>query len=386
MSGDSRLVVVCAAANYDGIKVTDAHLAERLADLVPVLYVDPPLSLLTPLRAKQPQLAAALKRPRLRQVRPNFWRLTPVVTPLPRRTGVLPLTAALTRRAMRRAFGEIGTEPTAILTTWPEFDVFSAAGDALKVWWAADDFAAGAELLGQRADMLARGQAARTEDSDLILVASPVLADRFQAQGHDVKLIPTGADAEAFAPVPEAQAAPEVSLQTPIAVLMGQLNERVDPAFLTAVADRGISLLLIGPEARSGADWLAPLAARPNVQWVGRQEFSELPRFLARAAVGLVPYADTDFNRSSFPLKTLEYLAAGLPVVTTDLPANAWLDAPPDLVRTGMDPGEFADQVVSAARCSEDTRERARAFAAPHSWQQRAADLLATIEQRRPAA
>ena len=376
-------MVVCAAANYDAIKVTDAYLADRLADLVPVLYVDPPLSCLTPLRAKQPELVAAVRSPRLRHPRNNFWRLTPVVTPFPRRAGVLPVTARLTRRAIRQALDTIGLKTVAVMTTWPEFDVFSVSNDALKIWWSTDDFAAGAELMGQRGSMLARGQRIRAGDSDLVVAASPVLADKFRAYGNDVELIPNGADVETLASLTGVQPAPEVWLTRPIAVLMGHLNERVDPAFLSAVADRGISVLLIGPETRSGARWLPDLVARPNVQWVGRQELSALPGFLTCAAVGLVPYANTEFNRSSFPLKILEYLAAGLPVVTTDLPASAWLAAPPDLVRIGADPNSFADAVVAAVDGSHALGDRARAFARPHSWSQRAADLAAAIDARR---
>ena len=58
-----------------------------------------------------------------------------------------------------------------------------------------------------------------------------------------------------------------------------------------------------------------------NVTWEGEIPAVEVPARLAGAAAGITPYADTEFNRSSFPLKTLDYLSAGLPVVSTDLPA-----------------------------------------------------------------
>ena len=56
------------------------------------------------------------------------------------------------------------------------------------------------------------------------------------------------------------------------------------------------------------------------------RQFQELPSYLRVIDVGLTPYSQSDFNRASFPLKTLEYLAAGRPVVASDLPANRWLD------------------------------------------------------------
>ena len=36
------LIVVCAVAAYDGIRMSDWHLAQHLSKLAPVLYVDPP--------------------------------------------------------------------------------------------------------------------------------------------------------------------------------------------------------------------------------------------------------------------------------------------------------------------------------------------------------
>src|SRR5208283_3159702 len=100
-------------------------------------------------------------------------------------------------------------------------------------------------------------------------------------------------------------------------------------ALLEAVADTGQSLLLIGPRhPRFAVAAMDPLLARANVHWVGPQAFEDLPKYLSVVDVGLVPYVDSAFNRGSFPLKTLEYLAAGIPVVATDLPAIRWLNCP----------------------------------------------------------
>ncbi len=80
--------------------------------------------------------------------------------------------------------------------------------------------------------------------------------------------------------------------------------------------------------------------------WVGRRAFEELPAYLRLMNVGLTPYTDTPFNRASFPLKTLEYLAAGLPVVSTDLPATRWLNT--DLVRIADSQSDFVSAVLDA--------------------------------------
>jgi teichuronic acid biosynthesis glycosyltransferase TuaH len=378
-SSTERLVVMCAANNYDEVKVADHHMAERLARHAPVLYVDPPISHLSP--RNNPELALSLTSPRLRRAEAGFWRLTPVVAPFPMRPGMRAVTERLVRRALNRAVTSIGMDVRAVVSAWPGLDVFGSCGEQLRVWWAQDDFAAGADLMGEVAERVAAGERARAAGSHLVVAANPDVAWRWQREGYQVELIPYGADPESFAQ--EAEPAPGVHLAPPVAILVGQLNERVDPRLLYAVADRGVSLLLVGPVANPAPGWLDALTARPNVTWVGRQQFAALPGFLAHAQVGLVPYADTPFNRGSFPLKTLEYLAAGLPVVATDLPATRWLGAGPDLVAIA-DGAESYAQAVGAAAASPltpATREVRRSFARAHSYERRAMDLLAAIDR-----
>jgi teichuronic acid biosynthesis glycosyltransferase TuaH len=100
-----------------------------------------------------------------------------------------------------------------------------------------------------------------------------------------------------------------------------------------------------------------------------------LPSYFRLIDVGIVPYGDSPFNRGSFPLKTLEYLAAGRSVVATGLPAIRWLAT--DLVAIASEPRAFADHVD---RLLDEVRSpalmaRRRAFAAQHSWANRAADF-----------
>jgi glycosyltransferase involved in cell wall biosynthesis len=378
------LVVLCAANNLDAVKVADHHMAERLARHVDVLFVDPPLSPLTP--RNDPALAPSLEGPRLRRVPQGFWRLTPVVTPFPGRPGVRAMSERLVRRAIRRAVAALGTDVRAVVSAWPEFDVFGACPGALPVWWAQDDFVAGAELMGKAPGRVARWEAARAARARLVVAANPAVADGWRARGHDVELIPYGSDPETFAGVDDVAPAAGIDLPRPVAVLVGQLNERVAPELLEAVADAGISLLLVGPARAGAAAWLPRLTARANVAWAGEQPFDRLAAHLAHADVGLVPYADTAFNRGSFPLKTLEYLSAGLPVVATGLPATRWLRAPADLVAVADTPADFVAAVLAAAGAGDGPHEREarRAFARDHSYDRRARDLLAAIGRRVP--
>lgn len=370
--------MLCAANNYDSIKVADQHMAENLCQLSPVLYVDPPVSWLTPLRNRA--LAGSLSGPRLRLLGDNLARLTPVVQPGPGRPGMPAVTSALLRRSIRQAVSALGSRARAVVSAWPQYQVLGSCGEQVSVYWAQDDFTGGAALLGLRAQQVDRLERRIAASADVVVAASPVVAGTWRGRGLDPVLIPYGADAAAYASVDQAGLPAGPRLDPPVAGFVGQVNDRTDLALLEAVADRGRSLLLVGPvrpdfEPRR----FAGLTRRPNVCWTGPKPFAQLPGYLRLIDVGLVPYRDSPFNRGSFPLKTLEYLAAGRGVVSTDLPSVRWLDT--DLVAIASGPHAFADQVDSLLTQGRTpaVMARRRAFAARHTWAARAADLHAVL-------
>lgn len=373
------LVVIDAANWWDGVRLADQQLAASLSRQVPVLYVDPPISHLTLLR--HPELKASLEGPRLRLLGPSLARLTPIVPPGRERPGITVLTTRLTRRAVRSAVGRLGGPVHALLATSGLHPLVGAAGERTRVYWAQDDFVGGAALFGQSAQRLRRGELRLAAAADLVIAANPAVAERWSRAGHRTVLVPYGCDAAHFATTDGAPL-PEIDLAPPIAGFVGHLADRIDLRLLEAVADRGVSLLLVGPRhPRFALARLDGLLARPNVRWVGGQPFELLPSWLKLMSVGLVPYTGSAFNRGSFPLKMLEYLAAGRPVVATDLPATRWLRTP-DLT-CESEPQRYADAVVRVLRrpASRDDVSRMRAYAADHSWDSRATAVLAALRE-----
>lgn len=381
---DDGLVVVCAANYYEGVRMGDRHVAEHLCKLTPVLYVDPPLSPLTRLRGLSPGATAEMTTPlvpRLRVAAPGLARLTPVVTPFPSRRGLTGVTSALTRLYLRGAARRLGAPVRAVVSGWPQYPIFGSCREQVRVYWSKDDYVTGAELLGLSARMLASRESQIATTADLIVATSPVLADMWRDRGFDTVLIPAGSDTAAYADVGRAPLPYGVDLPPPVAGFIGHINDRTDLELLEAVAGRGRSLVLVGPkdpafEPRRFED----LVRRANVHWAGPQPFEALPGYLRMMDVGLVPYANSRFNQASFPLKTLEYLAAGRAVVATDLPGIRWLRT--DLVTIADGPRRFAAAVdrLLGETAAPTLRARRQAFAAGHSWASRAADLLAAID------
>ena len=96
------------------------------------------------------------------------------------------------------------------------------------------------------------------------------------------------------------------------------LDEWIDQELLRAVAlaNPQADVIVIGA-ARVPVDALAGVA---NLHLLGRKPFAELPAYLARCRVALIPFQINELTRAVNPIKLREYLSAGVPVVTTALP------------------------------------------------------------------
>jgi teichuronic acid biosynthesis glycosyltransferase TuaH len=368
-----EIVVVIAGTSWDGIWMPERHVVRHLARRIPVLWVDPPISYLTPLRERE--ALAALREHRLRPVAPNILRLSPIALPGVTRPLVRGIAAPQVRHTVRRAVESLGASVHSTIVASPTemLDLFPSAR---RVFYGTDDFVAGARLTGTGAGWLQRRTRRLLLSADTVVVSSPQLKEKWSKYRGDISVVPNGCDVEHFARVDEAPLPSDVTLPPPIAGFVGHMSERIDPATLEAVAASGVSLLLVGPRQPTfDISRLRPIISRPNVQWVGPKEFEELPSYLRVIDVGLTPYAQSDFNAASFPLKTLEYLAAGRPAVASDLPAHRWLASPH--ITIAPTPSEFSRQtraLLDAPRRPDDVRGR-QAFAARHSWRERTSEM-----------
>jgi glycosyltransferase involved in cell wall biosynthesis len=377
-----RLVVVVSGVTWDGVKGSDRQLAEALREHADVLWVDPPVSPATPDRYRGVSARAGRQwRPTLVQAAPGIQRLTPVALPGLTRPGIRETTWPLVRLQLRWALRRLGKRPHAVLACSPH-DVLGRWGPSVvDVLYGTDDWVAGAELMKLDRDRVAAEERNSLRRADLVLAVGPELAQRWRGLGVEPVLFPNGCSPDAYLADVEPAAVPE-EFPAAVAGLSGQLSDRIDLALLEAVAETGIGLLLVGPRDPGWyPERVNALLAKDNVHHVGAVPFEELLPYLARFDVGLTPYADSAFNRASFPLKTLEYLAAGKPVVSSDLPASRRLREETAEIRLAETAEEFAQLVLDAVKEARDPNAVAdrRAVAREHSWAARAATLAGLI-------
>lgn len=153
--------------------------------------------------------------------------------------------------------------------------------------------------------------------ADVVFAGGRSLHNSLLRQGRtDAQLFPSGVTPEHYAPALTRTAQPS---PRPVAGYIGVIDERLD---LDLVRDLAAQLPdweihMIGPVAKINP---ADLPQAPNITYPGHKTYNELPAAMAGLDVALMPFALNDATRSISPTKTLEYLAGGLPVISTPIP------------------------------------------------------------------
>lgn len=365
-------IMYISGGRWDGIPGTDRLLAEALAETSPVLWVDQPVSIARYGDVRHTAVASMLGR--TESVQPGLRRLRLPALPGFSRPYIRRSTELISRYSLRALAGNHQGRIRGVINASP-LVLFPREVQAPRVLHVTDDWLAAASLLGLAPGHVERVLRENLALADAVTAVSPSLAGKIHAfSGRQVTVLPNGCRTpEALPP----------GKTTPVAALVGQLNERLDARILEELGESGLPLVVLGPRTEKEAATrrvLDRFLTKPTVQWRGAVGPDEVARLLTTASVGLTPYADSEFNASSFPLKTLEYLSFGLPVVSTDLPAARWLGNPHVAV-TGS-ATEFVNSVKDALQTPPAHRRRLsiQATARCHTWCARAEQMLALLE------
>ncbi|HZB39626.1 MAG TPA: glycosyltransferase [Ilumatobacter sp.] len=211
--------------------------------------------------------------------------------------------------------------------------------------------------------------------ADVVLTGGRSLQESVLATRPDAHLFPSGVDGKHYAEALSRRELPG----TPVAGYVGVIDERLDLDLVGAVADLlpEWHFRMVGPVAKIAEE---DLPRRANVSYPGPMSYEELPATMATFDVALMPFAHNEATRRISPTKTLEYLAAGLPVVSTTVP-DVVTDYG-DIVRFADDPGAFAGACVEALGEAHDRRYHAacRPLLAWHDWDRIAARIETILE------
>lgn len=220
------------------------------------------------------------------------------------------------------------------------------------------------------------------ERADIVFTGGPSLHAAKRHRHPRVYAFPSSIDVAHFAAARKAPADPadQAPITHPRIGYFGVIDERLDYDLIAQAAAEcpDIQFVMLGPVVKVDP---ASLPQAPNLHWLGRKAYSDLPAYMGHWDAGWMPFALNEATRYISPTKTPEFLAGGLPVTST---------AVADVVRgygsTGLvaiaDAGNIADRLrASLAPPDPAWRKQADARLAKSSWDSTWAEMARHLDR-----
>lgn len=307
----------------------------------------------------------------------DLWVATPLVLPFPYNPIARRVNRQILRMTIHMLRRQLGIKAFQLWTFLPNVAPYiGALGEQLSVYYCVDEWATFPGIDKATLHTLERQL---LEQVDVTFTTSLALADKKRVHCPATHLAPHGVDYAKFAtaldeqlPIPDDLA----KLPGKKIGFFGTLRDFLDYELIAHVAKArpDWSIALIGQELCD----IGPIKGLPNVHLLGQKKHDQLPGYCKGFDVGLIPYRIDNDVKFINPLKLREYLSAGLPVVSTDMPEVQPYAHLCHIAKTG-------DEMVAAIeRALEEGSPEQRATRCEsmktETWQARAAAVTHTVD------
>jgi uncharacterized SAM-binding protein YcdF (DUF218 family)/glycosyltransferase involved in cell wall biosynthesis len=317
-----------------------------------------------------------------RKERENLFIYSPVILPFPYSRTARWINRRMLIRPLQKWLRLMRFQPDIIWTFLPThtaLDIIDQIDHEILVYYCIADFY---ELTG-RSTKSRKAEQELLSRCDLVFAQGEDLARKCRAHARSVHIFPFGVNWKNFAQSVDGMPEPRdlARLPHPRIGYVGGIHRHIDLALVHALATGHPqwSFIMVGPQQTH-----TPLLENlPNVYFIGAKPFPELPAYVSRFDVCLIPYLKSEYTATVYPTKLNEYHAAGRPVVSTDIP---------EVIRYNRDHGdivylagtaeEFSRQIEKALAEDSPHLETARRQAAStHSWETRIEQMSTHMER-----
>lgn len=377
---ENQDIICISSVDWDPIWTRKQQVMSRLPRSNRILYVEPPISLLSPFKDPTCWKKWRAWQKGLRQWRENIYLYPPPVF-FPFGNVYRPvnwLNQTWLAPWVRTAARTLGFRRPILWTYLPNTaDLVGKLGEKLVVYDCVDEHSAYTGFRPATVWVLEKRLLRR---ADIVFVTAQGLYETKKPHCREIHLIPNAADVTHFrrALDPETPLATELkNMPHPVIGFVGVIQDWIDLGLISELAQRrpAWSFVLVGP-AGPGVD-LHPLHRLPNVHLLGRREKEVLPSYFKGFDVCLNPFRLNKLTATVSPLKFYEYLASGKPIVSVPLPEVKPFSS---IVEIAQTPNEFLKKIEAAITSETLERRTARIKAAEeNSWEQRVTEMMKKI-------
>lgn len=304
------------------------------------------------------------------EAEPNLFVLNPLFIPIHNRPSIQRLNRYLLRQQVKAAMHRLGFKKPINWIFNPAASVIGGQlGEDKLIYYCVDEYTA---ISNVDAGSLAEMERGLIQRADLVIVSADRLFSSKKKLKRETVMIRHGVDFEHFraALAPETPVPEETrDLTHPVLGYFGLIAADwfdLDLMVFTAQRLPNVTIVLLGKCTMD----ISPLTRLPNVRYLGRKPYASLPAYCKGFDAAVIPFPINELTLNANPLKAREYLAAGLPVVSTRIPEVEYLG----LCRIGTDRESFVREIEAALvdRSSHGARsDRMRS----ESWEARVEEI-----------
>lgn len=377
-------IICVSSANWYPFPTRKHQIMSRLKD-AEVLYFDPPVTLIAPLKDKDAwgRLTAWLKKPQKPQENITVYAVPPVLPFYNKQRWINRINQWMLGRFMNGKIKKHGFTAALLWCYMPQSA--DLAGQIAKIGLVYDCVDRHSAYPGMiNPDVVDKMEKDLAHVADAVFSTALGLHERLSAYHESAVLIPNGANFTLFhkAAAPYAPEPPELAdIDGPIIGFVGMLQECIDYDLIeTILRERPAYTVVFIGKPLPGVN-IERLQAYPNARFLGLKPQEELPWYMAQFDVCLNTFVKGDLSKDVSPLKFYEYLATGKPIVTTPQPLQV-MDYK-DVIYVAANGEEILRQCDAAVKEDDEAlRQKRIEYGLRCSWDSRVAQMEAILKEK----
>lgn len=384
--------IIIGSRDWDNNWQTQHRLAKELSKNYRVLYIEN-----TGLRSVKigdfPRILQRIKNWKksirgFRKINENLTVLSPLIFPFPYIKIFQVLNSIMINRLFnswikKNNFSQINL--ISFLATPLVQDIINKFNFLVKIYYIGDN-----HLVAAKNQKFVNSEKNISKNADAVFSTSEKLREKFVELNSNTFKFPAGVELEKFEIDNKDKNIPKKlrNVPKPLIGFIGSMNEKIDLELMEYSLKQlpNYSFVFIGENSENRMNM--KIFKNKNIFFLGKQKHSELKNYLKNIDCAIIPYNVNNFTDTVYPSKLNEYLALGLPIVSTNFYEIKFFNRENNnVVNIALDKIEFVNLIKETINKNSETKQNERKeVAKKNSWKiryEKIIDIILKINHRK---